>query len=72
MLYTTTVVYVLVQWLPQAQHSQPIKSHRAETQTECDTKKLDYYITMLPGVQGPKQNQVQGTNAHFLCTEELL
>ena len=27
MLYTTTVVYVLVQWPPQAQHSQPIKSH---------------------------------------------
>jgi len=29
MLYTTTVVHVPVQWPPQAQHSQPIKSFYA-------------------------------------------
>ena len=48
-----------------SQHNH-FKSHRAETQTECDTKKLDNHIAMLPGVQGPQQKQVQGTNAHFL------
>ena len=63
---------VLVQWPHGLSILNQLNLTEPETQTECDTKKLDNYITMLPGVQGPKQKQVQGTNAHLLCTEELL